>query len=176
MCSVKRVLSCVPPEGCCVLWCIKHNTLLVVHNITPSWWYITQHPLDVKKQQHLSSGTQNHPRRDLCYVALVVRCVSFRQKGVVLCTILNERLDLNETVQVYKIQNQLPCPNVVVFSSRRTAHSRSTRNGNEIDTEFRRRQTGGKAFSVSGPKNVNSQPADVKNYTSASFFGKNAPI
>ena len=85
---------------------------------------------------------------------------------------INERLDLCEAIRVYKIQNKLSCPNGVVFSNRRAAHNRSTRNGSDIDTEFRRTQTGAKAFSVSSPKIFNSLPADVKNSTNKSSFRK----
>jgi hypothetical protein len=85
---------------------------------------------------------------------------------------MSERLELNEAVRVYKIQNKLSCSNGVVFSDRGTAHNRSTRNGSDIDTEFRRTQTGAMAFSVSGPKIFNKLPTDVRNSSNASSFRK----
>jgi hypothetical protein len=86
---------------------------------------------------------------------------------------IHERLELNEAKRVFKIQNKLSCSNGVVLSTRKETHQRTTRNENNIDTEFRRTQTGAKAFSISGPNFFNTLPSDIRNSASVSAFKRN---
>ena len=83
---------------------------------------------------------------------------------------IHERLELSEAIKVFKIQNKLSCSNGVALSTRKAAHQRSTRNDNNIDTEFRRTKAGAKAFTISGPKCFNNLPADIQNCATVASF------
>ena len=76
---------------------------------------------------------------------------------------IHERLQLNEATRVFKILNNMACPNGTALSTRKEAHNKSTRNENSIDTEFRRTMTGANAFPISGNKIFNKIPANTKN-------------
>ena len=83
---------------------------------------------------------------------------------------IHERLELSEAIKVFKIQNKLSCSNEVALSSRKMAHQRSTRNDNNIDTEFRRTEAGAKAFAISGPKCFNGLPTDIQNRATVASY------
>ena len=83
---------------------------------------------------------------------------------------IHERLELSEAIRVFKIKNKLSCPNGTVFSTRKTAHQRSTRNENNIDTDFRKTEAGAKAFTITGPKIFNNLPSDIQNCATVPSF------